>query len=936
MARQRIAHTATRTHNNMLLATKLFIPAPTSTLVSRPRLNALLAAGVRRAATLISAPAGWGKTSLLSAWHADLSGSDYPFAWVSLDAGDNDPVRFWSYILLALNTLHCGASDAALTLLRSPQPPPVEPILTSVLNAFTTLSKDAVLVLDDYHVIDTQPIHRAMTYLLEHLPPRLHLVISTRVDPPIPLARLRVRGVLTEVRAVDLRFTLEEAEAFLTKAMGLPLTASQISALDARTEGWIAGLQLAALSVQGHPAEHLEPFIEAFTGSNRYVVEYLAEEVLAQQTDETQTFLLRTAMLDRMCAPLCDAVLNGEHEGAGYDQALDASIHLQQLERANLFLISLDDEGNWYRYHNLFAGVLRSRLQQTQARLVPDLHRRASAWYEQLGLFDEAVQHALAARDFELAARLIEQVGLAVGIGKQVHTVLSWINSIPETFVQTRPTLCIYHAVALMFTNQLEAAEARLQDAERCLEAGNPTGKTRVMVGQIATVRANLARFTGDLARCVELSHQGLELLPGTEKIFLASAMANLGLDFLVSGDVTPGPERLVTEVIAPVRASGNVSATLRGLTLLARLHVLQGRLRQAAATYREAVQVAPGQESLQVVIGSPAYYFGMGDVLREWNQLDAAEDYLAQGMDQLRGTLSVDAEVVTLGYITQACLNWERGDYSTALATLDEFEQLARRRNFVAHLRARCLAVRARVELAQNNLAAAIHWADTSGLSASDADLSYLHERAYLILARVRIAQARNDHNAQVLWETLCLLDRLLQDTKSKARVHSAIEILMLQALALQAQGNHTEALIALAQAVTLAEPEGYVRLFLDEGEPLLQLLSQLTATGHSASSYIQKLLAAGESLEQEQTAPRYRSKEPRPRPYQPLLDPLSERELEVLHLIAGGDSNYEIAGQLVVAVSTVKRHVSNIFSKLDATNRTQAVARAREFGML
>src|SRR6266699_4567341 len=338
MARQRIAHTASRTRDQMLLATKLFIPAPTSTLVARPPLTALLTAGAHRAATLVSAPAGWGKTTLLSAWHADLRGSGYPFAWVSLDAGDNDPVRFWSYILVALNTLHCGASDAALTLLRSPQPPPMEPVLTSVLNAFTTLSKDAVLVLDDYHVIDTQPIHRAVTYLLEHLPPRLHLVITTRVDPPIPLARLRVRGVLTEVRAVDLRFTLEEAEAFLTKAMGLPLTARQISALDARTEGWIAGLQLAALSAQGRPAEHLEPFIAAFTGSNRYVVEYLAEEVWAQQADETQTFLLRTAVLDRMCAPLCDAVLNGEQGEARYDQTLGAHIHLEHLERANLFL----------------------------------------------------------------------------------------------------------------------------------------------------------------------------------------------------------------------------------------------------------------------------------------------------------------------------------------------------------------------------------------------------------------------------------------------------------------------------------------------------------------------------------------------------------------------------------------------------------------------
>src|SRR6266516_1584046 len=581
MARQRIADTATRTHDHMLLATKLFIPPPTSTLVSRPRLVALLNAGVRRAATLISAPAGWGKTTLLSAWLADLSGSGYPFAWVSLDASDNDPMRFWSYVLVALNTLHEGASDAALTLLRSPQPPPMELVLTSTLNAFTTISEDAVLVLDDYHVIETQQIHQALSYMLQHLPSRLHLVIATRVDPPLQLARLRVRGVLTEVRAADLRFTSEEAEIFLTETMGLPLTAEQVSALEERTEGWIVGLQLAALSAQGRPAEHLEQFIEAFTGSNRFVVEYLVEEVLERQTDEVQRFLLRTAVLDRMCAPLCDAVLNSEKEGAKYDQSLDARFHLEQLERANLFLISIDDEGNWYRYHNLFSDALRSRLMQTQPKLVPELHRRASMWYEQHRLFNEAVQHALKAPDFELAACLIERVGLVVGVGEQVHTIVGWIHSIPEAFVRTRPTLCIYHAVALMFTNQLETAEARLQDAERYLKASNLTDKPRAMVGQIATVRANLARFTGDLVRCVELSNQGLGLLPETEKIFLAIAMANLGQTYLVTGDVTPGLERQVTELVAPVRASGNVSATLRSLTLLARLQVLQGRLHQ-------------------------------------------------------------------------------------------------------------------------------------------------------------------------------------------------------------------------------------------------------------------------------------------------------------------------------------------------------------------
>jgi LuxR family transcriptional regulator, maltose regulon positive regulatory protein len=935
MARQRIAHTATKPHDHMLLATKLFIPPPTPTLVTRPRLVALLTAGARRAATLVSAPAGWGKTTLLSEWHAELSGSSYPFAWVSLDASDNDPARFWSYILVALNTLHDGASDAAFTMLKSPQPPPIELILTSLLNALTALSTDAVLVLDDYHVIEAQPIHQALTFLLEHLPSRLHLVIATRVDPALSLARLRVRGVLTEVRAADLRFTPEEAAAFLTETMGLPLTAEQVSALEERTEGWIVGLQLAALSAQGRTAESMGKFIKAFTGSNRYVMEYLAEEVFEQQAESVQIFLLYTSLLDRLCAPLCDAVLLIEQEEAGFGYLQRTHDLLEYLECANLFLIPLDEERCWYRYHPLFADMLRSRLQQTQPKLVPELHRRASTWYEQHRLYTEAVQHALAAPDVELAARLIEQYGLAVALRGQVHLVLGWLNALPDALVHSHARLCLYYALMLMFTNQLDAAEARVSEAEQSVRSDMPAYQARVILGWAAGIRANLARFSGDLARCVTLSHQTLELVPETEVMMRAAAALGPAQAFLVSGDVTAEVERLVAATVAPLRATGDLFALLTSITFLARLQVLQGRLREAAATYEQVLRLVAGQEVLRLLVGSAAYYFGLGDLLREWNDLDAAERFLAQGMDQLRGTLSVDAEVITLGYTTQACLKLARGDYSRALATLDEFELLARRRNFVTHIVARGYAVRAQVELAQGNLAAAIHWANTSGLRVED-DLCYLREREYLTLARVRIAQGRNDRNALLLQESLHFLDRLLRDAEGKARMHSAIEILILRALAFQAQGDYLEALTALERAVRLGEPEGYFRIFLDEGEPLLQLLSKLRATGHDASSYLMALLAEGELSIREHIAPRSRLKELHSKASQSLLDPLSERELEVLHLMADGDSNYEIAEQLVLAVSTVKRHVSNIFSKLAVTSRTQAVARAREFGML
>jgi len=927
----------TRAHEKALLATKLFIPPPAPTLVARPRLIAQLTAGVAHAVTLVSAPAGWGKTTLLSTWHADLSGRGYPFAWVSLDAGDNDPVRFWTYVLVALNMLCDGVSDTALTLLRSPQPPPVESVLTSLLNALIALPMDAVLVLDDYHVIEAQPIHHALTFLLKHLPPRLHLVIATRVDPPLLLARVRVRGALTEVRAADLRFTPEEAATFLTQAMGLPLEASQVAALEARTEGWIAGLQLAALSAQGHPSESLGQFIDAFTGSNRYVLEYLAEEVLGQQGEAIQTFLLYTSVLDHLCAPLCDALLTMEQrEAEPSGQPQRADVLLEYVERANLFLIPLDKEQRWYRYHHLFAEVLRSRLQHAQPELVPELHRRASAWYEQHEMLAEAVQHALAASDFEHAAHLIEQSALSLALRGQVHRVLGWLNALPDAVVRSSARLCLCHAIMLMFTNQLEAVEVCLQDAETCVQADMPEDQARVIQGWVAGVRANLALFSGDLARCVAFARQTLDLLPETEVIMRASAATGPAHAYLVSGDVTQASEDLVAASSAPVRASGDLFALLTSITLLARLQVMQGRLRQAAITYEQVVQVVPEQEMLRVLVGSAGYYFGLGDLLREWNKLDAAEHTLMQGLELVRGTLTVDAQVVTQGYMALARLQQARGDSNRALATLDAFAQLAHERHFVPHLLARGAAVQAQVELKQKNLASAVRWANGSCLSVDD-DLSYPREREYLTLARVRIAQGRDDPASRFLQDALNLSDRLLQDAEAKARMGSALEILILRALALDAQGDHQGALIALERAVMLAEPEGYTRIFLDEGEPMLTLLSELLATGHSARDYLHTLLAAGDHREYGHDAPPMpASVQTFQKPLQPLLDPLSERELEVLSLMADGASNAGIAEQLKLAISTVKRHVSNVFSKLSVTSRTQAVARARELELL
>jgi ATP/maltotriose-dependent transcriptional regulator MalT len=586
-----------------------------------------------------------------------------------------------------------------------------------------------------------------------------------------------------------------------------------------------------------------------------------------------------------------------EAESSGQSQRAD--VLLEYVERANLFLIPLDKEQRWYRYHHLFAEVLRSRLQHAHPELVPELHRRASAWYEQHEMSAEAVQHALAASDFEHAAHLIEQSALSLALRGQVHRVLGWLNALPDAVVRSSARLCLCHAIMLMFTNQLEAVEVCLQDAETCVQADMPEDRARVIQGWVAGVRANLALFSGDLARCVAFARQTLDLLPETEVIMRAAAATGPAHAYLVSGDVTQASEDLVAASSAPVRASGDLFALLTSITLLARLQVMQGRLRQAAITYEQVVQVVPEQEMLRVLVGSAGYYFGLGDLLHEWNKLDAAEHTLMQGLELVRGTLTVDAQVVTQGYMALARLQQARGDSNRALAT-------------------------------------AVRWANGSGLSVDD-DLSYPREQEYLTLARVRIAQGRDDPASRFLQDALNLLDRLLQDAEAKARMGSALEILILRALALDAQGDHQGALIALERAVMLAEPEGYTRIFLDEGEPMLTLLSELLATGHSARGYLHTLLAAGDHREHGHAVPPMpASAQTFQKPLQPLLDPLSERELEVLSLMADGASNAGIAEQLMLAISTVKRHVSNVFSKLSVTSRTQAVARARELELL
>jgi LuxR family maltose regulon positive regulatory protein len=778
-----------------LLATKLYVPRPRTHLVPRAHLTERLQQGVERALTLVSGPAGFGKTTLLSQWFAER---DMPVAWLSLEAEDNDPTRFLSYLIAALQTLDAQLGTTALALLRTPQPPSPEVVLALLANDLEERGgSDVVLVLDDYHVITTDSVQRGMSFLLEHLPPRLHLTLSTRADPPLPLARLRVQGQLCEVRTADLGFDTEEVSTFLQGVMGLHLEASAIATLEQRTEGWIAGLQLAALSLQGRT--DISGFLTAFSGTHRYVLDYLSEEVLARQDASVQQFLLHTSILERLSGSPCDAVR--EQEGS---QAM-----LEGLERANLFVAALDDERGWYRYHHLFAQALRSHLLQAEPTLLPELHRRASAWYERHDLPAEAVQHALAAPDFERAARLIEPIALPVAYQGQLSTVLGWMNALPEALVRTRPLLRIYHASLLIFTDQLEASEIRLQEAEESLQKEVPASQAQIIMGWVLALRGSIALFSGDIPQGISLEQQALELLPEAEVIPRAGALAITIRAYLLSGDVTSDTEHEVAAVVASIRASGNLFSTVSSMSLLAWLHILQGRLHQAASIYAQVAQVVPQPEVLQTMFSSLFYYFGLGDLLREWNDLDVAERHLAQGMALVKETLTVEPFVAVLGYTALARLLQARGNSRAAPATLDALGQVAQQRHFALHLMPQVADVRAQLELAQGNVVAAIDWADTSGLSTMDDDLQYPHEGEYLTLIHVRIAQGRDDPTSPYLQDVQRLLNRLQASAEAKARMGSVLRILIVRSLALEAQGDRTSALSTLERALMLAEPE-------------------------------------------------------------------------------------------------------------------------------
>ena len=901
-----------------VLDTKLCAPRLRPSVVRRPRLTARLDEAARGRLVLVSAPAGFGKTTMLSEWmEADPGGGDVRVAWLSLDAADSDLMRFLSYLVAAVGTVAPQVSEELVAGLRSPQPGAAEVVLTDLINAVARSPRDVVVVLDDFHAVDSAQVDQAVAFLVERCPAQLHLVIAGREDPRLPLARWRAGGVVSELRADELRFTTSETAMFLSSVMGVDLRGEEVGALAVRTEGWIAGLQLAGLSLQrrADPAEA----VRRFTGSHRYVFDYLVEEVLAHRSQDERRFLLQTSILEQLDGDLCDAV-TGQGEGGQV---------LERLERGNVFVVALDDQRRWYRYHHLFADVLLARLHAEFPDQVAGLHRRASDWFDAAQMPVVAIGHALSAGDLDRAAELLERAGEAVDRSSRAGTWLSQARVLPDGLIRARPALAVWYAYALLGTGDLEAAASYLADAEGLLAGPGsdpppdggpfPSDGDRSLLGRIAVARAYLAQARGDTAATVAHARRALELVPDAEPARRDQATALLGMASLARGDLGE-VDRVFSAVTTRLLAAGDVADAIDTVCLLAEVRTIGGHLRRAVDTVEQLQAVV-----LERDVSAPPE---MAELYRAWAELDlargdraAAAEHLSQSQQfgQLR-------QMPVWRYrwrVAQALLRWAQGDPRGALGLLDEAERLFIRTP-MPDLRP-VAAIRARIWVGQGRVGDALAWARERGLSVDD-DLDLLHEYEHLTLARILIAAAGSGDAPAPPGDAVALLDRLLAGALDGARVGSAIEILVAQAVAQKARGSGPQASAALERALALGEAEGYVQVFVDQGRPVAGLLGDVVARGSTPDSAARVLAAFPESGDDQHPSDGPLGASP----------PLSAREVEVLGCIAEGMSNQEIATRLYLSKYTVKAHARTIYDKLDAHSRTAAVARARQLGIL
>jgi len=850
--------------------------------------------------TLISAPAGFGKTTLVSEWIAQCG---RPIAWLSLDEGDNDLTRFLSYLIAALQTIKAGLGESLLPMFQSTQLPQTETILTALLNEMNAIAQDFILVLDDYHAIDSKPVDETLAYLLEHQPPQMHMVIATREDPALPLARSRARGQLAELRAADLQFTPAEATEFLNREMGLNLSAEDISALESRTEGWIAGLQLAALSMQGH--QDSTSFIKSFTGSHRFVLDYLIEEVLGQQSEKIQAFLLRTSILDRMCGSLCDAVL--------LDPSTSGQEILEQLERANLFIVSLDDDRRWYRYHPLFGDLLRQRL--GQPRELPEYHLRASAWYEANNDLAAAFQHALAANDFERAARLTEATWQSMERNFQPLAWLGWVKKLPDSAICSRPWLCVQIGWAYSDVGETESSETYLQNAERAVAGKEAQEAFKSIPGNIALIRAGNAQIEGNLTETVRYAELSVQLIPENDLLIRAQAAITLGFTQWTVGNVDASLRAMHTWR-EDMQKLGNQMYAIASAFAVSDMQVILGHLGEAEKVLLQTIQQATalGQEA-EVVTAH--HHLGLAMLAHERGDEAAFTQSVQIAADLGQHTTLIDWP--HRWNLAQARLKESDGEWDAVLQCLDD-AQRGYVKNPIPILQP-IAAHKARVHLKQGRLDKAQAWTRERGLSVKD-EASYLGEYEHLTLARTRLAEGSFTGVHE-------MLERLLALAESQKRTGSVIEILLTQALAHQAQGDQPQALAALERALILTEPEGYIRTYVDEGEAMQALLEK-HLSNRDLSDYVERILA----VFPQSTLPQNQKSKIANRQSE-IVEPLSEREMEVLKLLRGELSGPEIAERLIVSLNTLRTHTKNIFNKLGVNNRRAAVRRAEELDL-
>jgi LuxR family maltose regulon positive regulatory protein len=886
-----------------VLRTKLFIPTRRLNLVPRPHLIERLNQGLQlgHKLTLVSAPAGFGKTTIVSEW---INSSENPTAWFSLDEGDNDPTRFLTYLVTALQTVAPGLGEGVLALLQSPQPSPIDSLLITLINEIATEPEAFVLVLDDFHVIESHVVEKSLTFILDHMPPQMHLTIATREDPRLPLARLRVGDQLTELRVTDLRFTLSEAAEFLNQVMSLDLSAEEIAGLETRTEGWIAGLQLAALALQGMVTkrghEDAAEFIKSFTGSHHFVLDYLLEEVLVLQPESIQSFLLQTSILDRMTGSLCDAVTDQE----------DGQETLEHLQCANLFIVPLDNERHWYRYHHLFTDLLRRRLLQLQSDRVAELHVRASAWFEKNGMGIEAFQHAAIANDVERAERLIEVDGVPLQYRGEAALVLKWLASLPAEELDARPGLWVTYASALNLTGQPADAEKKLDAAEAALSAQAVTGsttpddRTSDLIGHIAAVRAMMAVGQHQLETILEQSRRALAHLHHDNLTVRTIATWTLGYAYQLQGNRAAAKEAYA-EVISTSETSGNVISTLAATVGLGNIHESENRLHLAAEDYRLGLQLF-GDKPQPVACG---VYLGLARIHYQWNDLEIAQQH-GQLCNQLaRQIESIDTPAVCGPLLAR--IELAQGNVGEANALLAEADNFARQHDY-SHRSPEIAAVKVLSLIHQGNLV----WA---------ADVAGKHD---LPMSQARVQLAHGDTSAAV-----ATLEPVRRQVEEKGHEDERLQVIVLQAIAHHVHGDTEKALQLISEALILAEPGGMIRIFVDEGLPMSQLMSKAAAKG-TQSIYLDKIRAAFETEKRKSSNDGFMSQAPGSGA-QPLIEPLTPREREVLALIAAGYSNPEIASRLVIAVTTVKTHVKNIYGKLQVTNRFQAITRAKELNL-